>query len=194
MTPKQRNILTHIWFVPEGTAITSPSAGNVSRTVWPDASDASLSGLTYKLVQAKKVTKSAPGGTRVEEWEVGVGSLQLYDAYHVKNNAKYMVTVTRVYALLWGLLHNAADPLTAGSTTFVPNSGKAAIRGVLVVQHYDQDSAAGDAPIHTANIYALLTLPSDVPLDPESAEGTPFEITLEQLSSPNNEGDITTPA
>jgi hypothetical protein len=188
MIPLKRNILSHLWFIPEGTAFTSPGAGTVSTTAWPDASESTLA--NFKLANCKKVTKSAPGGTRVEEWTVGTDRLELEDAYFVKNNFKLVATVTRTYAIAYGLLMNAASALNSSSSSFTPNAGLAAIRGLAKLQQYDQ---AGSL-IAYMDIYALLTLPSDIDFDPESGEGTPWQLTLELIKSVNNAGSIVTPA
>lgn len=188
MIPLKRNILSHLWFIPEGTAITSPSSGNVSTTLFPDASETTLA--NFKLANIKKLTKSAPGGTRVDEWTVGTSRLEFEDGYFVKNNFKLMGTVTKTYPICYGLLMNATGALSSASSTFTPNSGLAAIRGVAKLQQYDQTGAL----IAFMDFYALLTLPNDVDFDPESGEGTPWQISIELIGSLLNAASQVTPS
>jgi hypothetical protein len=175
MDKATRVIGNHAFFVREGDTSTSPS-GNVSKSLKPDANDASW--IDLGIIEEAGIE---PQSEKKEVWAPSPGQLRLAEIIEVKRGLKLKFTVKEMSALMFELMFGTLA-LTSASTQYNPLEGSTK-KGWLKVQQYDH----GDALVNTIDVYAHLAVASEVKLGDDVAT---FEVEATVLHSILNTGTL----
>jgi hypothetical protein len=183
-TSKPLFIGAHFWLVPDGTAITSPSASNVSQNgVWPDADEPLWA--NYKLGACESFDLDPKYGTKEEILVPSPGAVQAVDVQipYAIPEVKFICLFTDVLAPQLAL--NTQKLFTTGVTQFNPNGGGGpGVRGILKAQAYDQSNNL----ILNWQSWAFVQLSGSWKGAPKTMTKPEFVATL--LYSDNNTGSI----
>ena len=144
LTRESAVLFTHLVFLPEGLAFTSPSAGVIAQELWPNDADALWDDDDYKLAVVENF-KIAPN-TSEAVVKTGIpGALADKRVHEVGREIKMTFDGVEVTSRAMGLVFGgwiAAQPQNAilpATTSFTPQKGKQIVHGILNYQSYDED-------------------------------------------------------
>lgn len=122
-------------FARAGASFTSPSAGTVSATAFPDE-DETAAWIDLGVVEDGEIVSES---TDVEQWAPSPGRLQLKNIHQVKGKLTFKLTTNEMGPLAAQALFQTAAELSDSITQFNPLSG-ATLRGVMQLEAYDHDN------------------------------------------------------
>lgn len=130
----------HFWFVPEGSAITSPSASVVSQNgVWPDANEPNWNNYYLGIIESFDIDPKY--GPSEDILVPSPGAVQAEDRLIPYAIPEVKIAMLDVPALAIQLALNTQQlfPETGVDVNFNPNGGGGpGVRGILKAQNYDQ--------------------------------------------------------
>ncbi len=175
----------HFWFVPDATAITSPSAANVSQNgIWPDESEPNWG--NWALGHCESFDIDPKAATAEDILVPSPGAVQAIDSISPYAIPEVSFTLLFTDVLAVQLALNTQKLFDApGTTQFNPNGGGApGMKGVLKAQKYDQDNNL------ILNWQSWVKIMLKSPLKGAPKTMTKPDYLAKLLYSPNNTGAI----
>jgi len=171
-----RIIGSHAFFIREGAAFTSPSAGTVSKTSKPDENETTW--IDLGTIESASIEHSSD---EKEVWKPSPGQLRLDDVLENKRALSFDVTVNEVSPFAFQLLFGT-DDLTSASTQYNPLEGTT-VKGWMKMQQYDHE----DNIWNTVDVYVHLKINGAVEFGEDVVK---FPIRARVLHSTLNTGTL----
>ena len=130
-TEKPRLIGTHAWFIQEGETFTSPTAGTVSKTSKPDASEVNL--LHMGIIENMDIESTSE---EIEVFGPAPGIMVLQDVLETKRQLNGTLKLKELTLLALQAVMKTDKLVGTSAEQFNPLLGKT-IKGWLKLQHYD---------------------------------------------------------
>ncbi len=175
----------HFWFVPDGTAYTSPGPGGVvaQNGTWPDEAEPLWP--DWKLGICESFEIDPKYGSREEILEPSPGAVQATNVVIPYTIPEVKLTMLTVPSLAVQLALNTESIWGTANTALVPNAGGGpGVRGILRCQAYDQD----DNLLKAWTSWAFMQLSGTFKGAPKNMTRADFMATL--LKSVNNDGQV----
>lgn len=151
MNKKVLAVGSHVLWMPDGTAFTSPAPGTSGRESKPDADETEWLDLGY--ISAIELD---PQQEEKEVYAASPGQLRLVDVVEIKRGLNMTVTLEEVGAFVMQLAFKSlALQEGAGAQQYNPTEGST-VKGWMKVQQYDQ----ADASYNTVDLYVYVRLNS----------------------------------
>lgn len=184
-TTKPIFIGAHFWFVPDGTAYTSPGpGGNVSQGgTWPDANEPNWA--NWALGACESFDIDPKYGTKEEILVPSPGAVQAQDVIipYAIPEVKFVLLQTDVLAVQLAL--NTQKLWATATTQFNPNGGGGpGAKGILKAQKYDHNNNL----ILNWSSWAFVQLSGSLKGAPKTMTRPEYVATL--LYSANNTGAV----
>lgn len=151
MIKKVLAVGSHVLWLPNGTAFTSPAPGTSGRESKPDASDSEWLDLGY--ISAVELD---PQQEEKEVWAASPGQLRLVDIIEMKRGLNWTMTLEEVGAFAMQLAFKSlALAEGGGAQQYNPTEGST-VKGWMKIQQYDDT----DTLWNTVDLYSYVRLNS----------------------------------
>lgn len=181
MTRKGMSLAYHAWFVREGTSITLPSAGAVSKLLKPAHNDTSWEA---NVLGAIETYETDPGtGQPIVIKQGTPGRVQPVDILRPNSEPVYTFDFQEVDVLMMETVYQTL-PLTTASTQFNPGERGATIKGWLKVQGYDETNTIKEQ----IEVWCEVSLKG--PVRRQLGQQVKYSIEARQMFSPLNTGSL----
>lgn len=141
---------SHVRFLPEGTAFTSPGAGNVAVDDWPDADEPTLNDYNIGDVEDWSDKKNVE---TEEVFKPNPGILTRKDIITFFQSLDLEFTTNSLRRIAMQIMYGSAVTLTEGVGEFVPLAAEPP-KGLLLIQRYTQENEL----VFMLNIWARVDL------------------------------------
>jgi hypothetical protein len=179
MNTSRKVIGAHIRAIRDGAAITSPSAGTASRTLAPDAEEATWVDLGVSDIGIQNI------GTTELLMAPSPGARQPFDEITTSKGLKYTAKLKELSNLVMQLLFSSAtlptSPTAGGA--FVPLAGQPTVKAWIELKQYDQT----DTLINTVYAYVSMKFLGALPFDDKPVD---VDVEMTMLYSTLNAGTL----